>query len=110
MSDDRRVSGSYPHEPAKVRVARIAKRQHNRIASHQIARLGVGGSTVRDWMRAGYLHPRLRGVRNAGWMVLRYTSDLIRGAAPGVRAEVLHHLATRAGLGTGAAELVLHRR
>jgi hypothetical protein len=41
-------------------------------------------------------------LRTAGWMVLRYSSDLIHDDAPGVRAEVLHHLATRAGLGTGA--------
>ena len=40
-------------------------------------------------------------LRTAGWMVLRYSSDLIHDDAPGVRAEVLHHLATRAGLGTG---------
>ena len=86
MSDDRHVSGSYPHEPAKVRVARIAKRQHNRIASHQIARLGVGGSTVRDWMRAGYLHPRLRGVYAVGSAARTTESDLFEAvlyAGPG---------------------------
>jgi hypothetical protein len=86
MSDDRRVSGSYPHEPAKVRVAQIAKRQHNRIASHQVTRLGVGGSTVRDWMRAGYLHPRLRGVYAVGSAARTRESDLFEAvlyAGPG---------------------------
>ena len=39
-------------------------------------------------------------LRTAGWMVLRYSSDLIHDDAPGVRTEVLYHLATRAGLGT----------
>jgi hypothetical protein len=44
-------------------------------------------------------------LRTAGWMVLRYSSDLIHDDAAGVRTEVLHHLATRAGLGSGVADL-----
>ena len=36
-------------------------------------------------------------------MGLRYSSDLIRDHAEDVRAEVLHYLATRAGLGTAPA-------
>jgi hypothetical protein len=43
-------------------------------------------------------------LRDAGWLVLRYSSDLIRDEAERVRAEVLHHLSTRAGLGSAAAE------
>jgi Protein of unknown function (DUF559) len=86
MADDRRVSGSYPHELAKVRAARVAKRQHNRIASHQLTRLGAGGSTVRDWMRAGYLHRRLRGVYAVGSPARTTESDLFEAvlyAGPG---------------------------
>ena len=36
-------------------------------------------------------------------MGLRYSSDLIRDHAEDVRAEVLHYLATRAGLGPAPA-------
>jgi hypothetical protein len=43
-------------------------------------------------------------LRDAGWLVLRYSSDLIRDEAERVRAEILYHLATRAGLGSTAAE------
>jgi len=43
-------------------------------------------------------------LRTARWMVLRYTSDLIRNNAAGVRAEVLHNLATRAGRGARTAD------
>jgi Protein of unknown function (DUF559) len=43
-------------------------------------------------------------LRDAGWLVLRYSSDLIRDEAERVRAEVLSHLATRAGLGSTTAE------
>ncbi len=44
-------------------------------------------------------------LRTAGWMVLRYGSDQIRDDAEDVRAEVLHNLASRAGLGVGVAEI-----
>ena len=85
--DDRRLSGSYSPELAtKVRVARIAQRQHNRIASHQLTRIGLGGSTVRDWMRAGYLHPRLSGVYAVGSRACTTESDLFEAvlyAGPG---------------------------
>jgi hypothetical protein len=86
VADDRQVQGSYPHELAKVRVARVAQRQHNRIAAHQLRRLGVRGSTVRDWMRAGYLHPRLRGVYAVGSPACTTESDLFEAvlyAGPG---------------------------
>ena len=86
VANDRRVSGSNPHQLAKVRVAHVAKRQHNRIASHQLTRLGAGGSTVRDWMRAGYLHPRLRGVYAVGSPAHTTESDLFEAvlyAGPG---------------------------
>jgi hypothetical protein len=43
-------------------------------------------------------------LRDAGWLVLRYSSDLIRDEADRVRAEVLHYLSTRAGLGSAAAD------
>jgi hypothetical protein len=86
MVDDRHVWGSYPHELAKVRVARVASRQHNRIAAHQLRRLEVRGSSVRDWMRAGYLHPRLRGVYAVGSPASTTESDLFEAvlyAGPG---------------------------
>ncbi len=42
-------------------------------------------------------------LRTAGWLPLRYSSDLIRERAELVRAEVLGYLASRAGLGSAAA-------
>jgi hypothetical protein len=46
-------------------------------------------------------------LRTAKWLLLRYSSVLIRDEAKTVRAEVLHHLATRAGMGTGAGDMTL---
>ena len=99
MAEDRRVSGSYPHELAKVRVAQIAKRQHNRIASHQLTRLGVSGSTVRDWMRAGYLHPRLRGVYAVGSPARTTESDLFEAVLYAGPGAMLSHVTAASWLG-----------
>jgi Protein of unknown function (DUF559) len=99
MGDDRRVSGSYPHELAKVRVARITKRQHNRIAAHQLTRLGVGGSTVRDWMRAGYLHPRLRGVYGVGSPARTTESELFDAVLYAGPGAMLSHTTAASWLG-----------
>ena len=99
MRDDRRVSGSYPHELAKVRVARVAKRQHNRIASHQLTQLGVGGSTVRDWMRAGYLHRRLRGVYAVGSAARTTESDLFEAVLYAGPGAMLSHVTAASWLG-----------
>jgi hypothetical protein len=99
MAGDRRVSGSYPHELAKVRVARVAKRQHNRIASHQLTRLGVSGSTVRDWMRAGYLHRRLRGVYAVGSAARRTESDLFEAVLYAGPGAMLSHATAASWLG-----------
>jgi hypothetical protein len=49
-------------------------------------------------------------LRDAGWLVVRYSSDLIRDEAKRVRAEVLRHLSARAGLGSAAAERAPARR
>jgi predicted transcriptional regulator of viral defense system len=99
MAGDRRVSGSYPHELAKVRVARVAKRQHNRIASHQLTRLGVSGSTVRDWMRAGYLHRRLRGVYAVGSAARTTESDLFEAVLYAGPGAMLSHATAASWLG-----------
>jgi Protein of unknown function (DUF559) len=99
MGDHRRDSGSYPHELAKVRVARIARRQQNRIASHQLMRLGLGGSTVRDWTRAGYLHPRLRGVHAVGSSTRTTESDLFEAVLYAGPNAALSHMTAAWWLG-----------
>jgi hypothetical protein len=47
-------------------VARVAGRQAGRIATHQLDRLGVGRSTIREWVGAGYLHEALPRVYAVG--------------------------------------------
>jgi len=49
-------------------------------------------------------------LRTAGWIVLRYSSDQVHDDAETVRAEVLDHLARRAGLGTSGETPGLSRR
>jgi len=51
---------------ARVRVAQLSAQQFGRITRAQLGLLGVTDSTVRDWTRAGSLHPRLPGVHAVG--------------------------------------------
>jgi hypothetical protein len=62
----RQISPDPPDRLAKVRVARLAAGQFGRVTHRQLKRLGVSNSTASDWKRAGYLHPRLRGVHAVG--------------------------------------------
>jgi predicted transcriptional regulator of viral defense system len=66
------MSGRWRNEPdvparfARELIARLAGRQQGRITRAQLCRLGVGTSTISDWVAAHYLHPRLPGVYAVG--------------------------------------------
>jgi hypothetical protein len=66
------MSGRWRNEPdvpariAREFVAQLAGRQHGRITRAQLRWLGVGTSTITDWVAAHYLHPRLPGVYAVG--------------------------------------------
>jgi Protein of unknown function (DUF559) len=80
------VAADPPQRLDKVRVAGLAARQFGRITRAQLRRLGVSDSTVRDWTRAGYLHPRLRGVHAVGHPGRTVASELFEAvlyAGPG---------------------------
>jgi hypothetical protein len=64
--EPRQISADPPHQRAKVRTAQLAAGQFGQVSHRQLKRLGVTNSTVRDWRRAGYLHPRLPGVHAVG--------------------------------------------
>jgi very-short-patch-repair endonuclease len=53
-------------ENAKVRVGAVAGRQCGRIASWQLARLGVSRQSISRWVREGYLHRVFPGVYAVG--------------------------------------------
>src|ERR1700722_15402680 len=61
------MAGRWRNEPdvparfARKRVAQVAGRQQSRITRAQLRQLGVGASTITDWIAAHYLHPRLPG-------------------------------------------------
>jgi hypothetical protein len=80
------VTAEGSQQRAKVRVAQLAARQFGRVTREQLRRLGVGDSTVRDWTRAGYLHPRLPGVHAVGHPGRTAASELFEAvvyAGPG---------------------------
>jgi Protein of unknown function (DUF559) len=58
-----------PDVPARIArdlVAQLAGRQQARVTRAQLRWLGVGTSTISDWIAAHYLHPRLPGVYAVG--------------------------------------------
>lgn len=81
-----RVAAEPSQQLDKVRVAELAARQFGQITRAQLRRLRVSDSTVRDWTRAGYLHPRLRGVHAVGHPGRTVASELFAAilyAGPG---------------------------
>ncbi len=73
-------------EIAKRSVAELAARQFGRIRVDQIRRIGVSGTTIRNWRDAGYLHPELPRVYAVGHPGRSTESDLaaaILYAGPG---------------------------
>ena len=70
----------------KVLVARLGARQFGRITRAQLRTLGVSDTTIHNWTRAGYLHPRLRGVYAVGHPGRSTAGDLFEAvlfAGPG---------------------------
>jgi hypothetical protein len=58
-----------PDVPARIArdlVAQVAGRQQARVTRAQLRWLGVGTSTITDWIAAHYLYPRLPGVYAVG--------------------------------------------
>lgn len=71
---------------SKERVRQIADRQHGRITGGQLARLGIPGSTIHNWMRHGYLVRALPKVYAVGHTAPSREADLwaaILYAGPG---------------------------
>src|SRR5262249_49272408 len=61
-----RAGGNGSRPNARVRVARLAARQHGRLTDAQLRGLGVGADTARYWRRTAYLHRTLPGVFAVG--------------------------------------------
>jgi very-short-patch-repair endonuclease len=79
-------------ESCKVRVARVAGRQAGRVATYQLASLGVPSSTIHDWANAGYLHEAMPRVYAVGYVAASRKADLwaaVLYAGPGA---ALSHL------------------
>lgn len=77
---------------AKVRVGRLAARQHGRITDTQLRELGIVGHVVRHWRLSSYLHRTLPRVFAVGSADRTYESDLFEAilyAGPGA---MLSHL------------------
>jgi hypothetical protein len=71
---------------SKVRVARLAARQHGRVTDAQIRALGIAGHVVRYWRETSYLHRTLPRVFAVGSGDRTYESDLFEAilyAGPG---------------------------
>jgi hypothetical protein len=84
---------------AKVRVARLAARQHGRVGDAQLRAMGIGRDAARYWMRTGYLHRTLPRVFAVGSIDRTYESDLFEAilyAGPGA---MLSHLTAGQWLG-----------
>jgi hypothetical protein len=66
------MGGRWRNEPdvpariAKDLVAQLAGRQQARVTRAQLRWLGIGTSTISDWIAGHYLHPRLPGVYAVG--------------------------------------------
>ena len=66
------MSGRWRNEPdvpariARDLVAKLAGRQQARVTRAQLRWLGIGTSTISDWIAAHYLHRRLPGVYAVG--------------------------------------------
>ena len=66
------MAGRWRNEPdvpariAKDLVAQLAGRQQARVTRAQLRWLGIGTSTISDWIAGHYLHPRLPGVYAVG--------------------------------------------
>ena len=79
-------------ESCKVRVGRLAGGQAGRVASFQLAHLGLSRTTVANWVHAGYLHDVLPRVYAVGHVAASREADLwaaVLYAGPGA---VLSHL------------------
>jgi very-short-patch-repair endonuclease len=76
MGEQWRKGSEGPTPNDKVRVAGVAGQQFGRIGRRQLLRLGVGRATVVDWVKAGYLHPRLPGIYAVGHTAPSVESDL----------------------------------
>jgi hypothetical protein len=71
-----RVAPEGSAQNAKLRLARMAGSRQGRITIAQLRALGVGETTIGDWKRAGYLHPRLPGVYAVGSPAHTVESDV----------------------------------
>lgn len=58
--------GTYEPNCSRERVARLASRQSGRVARRQLSQLGATRAQVRNWVRGGFLIPRLPGVYAVG--------------------------------------------
>jgi hypothetical protein len=88
----RKIRSEGSNESCKVRVARLANRQAGRVATYQFGRLGVGRSSIHDWVAAGYLHEVMPRVYGVGHVASSREADLwaaVLYAGPGA---ALSHL------------------
>ena len=98
MEGDRRSCPAGPDTSVKPRVAALAARQQGRVTSAQLVALGIPRSTISDWIRAGYLHPRRPRVHAVGSPARSRDSDLFEAilyAGPGAmlsHGTAAHHL------------------
>jgi very-short-patch-repair endonuclease len=74
------------YQMGKDRVRRLASRQFGRVAWRQLRELGVAKAMISDWVKQGYLHPKLPGVYAVGHDAPSVEGDLaaaILYAGPG---------------------------
>ncbi len=88
MREQWRIQSGGPTENDKVRVARLAGRQFGRVGRRQ---LRVAPATIVDWVKAGYLHPRLPGVYAVGHTAPSVQADLSEALLYACQGAMLSH-------------------
>ena len=86
-----RVASRPSKQLGRVLVAKLAARQFGRISRAQLRGLGVSDTTIHDWTRAGYLHPRLRGVHAVGHPARTLASELFEAVLDAGPGAMLSH-------------------